>query len=195
MILDHKEGLKLAYTKAKKHHNELAQLRVLREGLIYLNTLVTGLMEKGDNANASGSPSLPGGVSPEPLIGCAFDWYSLSACNFVGLIGWLAEKRDHKLREYIHDVLGSVLIYRNKVAAHFAKVDPHGEDTRATVFASTIPSVSRTDRVPCVGAWKVTTGSHGHVTESVDWRWSLPETHIELAKRYWPESREGNQKD
>jgi len=189
MILDHIDNLELPDQLVRKHHNDLVQLRVLAEGLHYLNSMVTGIVEGARVAWAKNPNALPRNVAPQALIRCAFDWYAVSACNFIRLVGWLAHEADNTCpepHEYVKKVIPAVLTYRNKVAAHFAKASP-GRDGAATLVASTLPSLSWINGIPTVGAFRVTIRRQGHLTQSEDWQWSLMQTHRELLPRYWPE--------
>lgn len=55
-------------------------------------------------------------------IAMAFQWYSVSVCSFVNLVGRMVDSSTQ--RDYVERVCGSVLLYRNKVAAHTAFAEP-----------------------------------------------------------------------
>jgi len=188
VILDHVDGLELPAEACKKRHNELVQLDILCAGLQHLNEFVAAQAENMRAALARDPRVRPGRVVPEAVVRCAFDWYAVSACNFVHVIGWLLHEADASLPKpgvYVRRIIPNVLTYRNKVAAHFARSHPRN-DGEATLSASTMPTLSWRDGIPVVGGWQVTTRSKGKVTQSPNWRWGLLETHTELGKRYWP---------
>jgi hypothetical protein len=71
-------------------------------------------------------------------IACFFDWYSVSACNFVSLIGWIAKNcgtTSESDRDYRRRVIPIVLQHRNKIGAHSSRVWPR-DDGPATQEAS-----------------------------------------------------------
>jgi len=58
------------------------------------------------------------------LLSCAFQWYAISAYNYVRLVGWLAIRNPKLLGEYINKVIPTITEYRHKIAAHFAITIP-----------------------------------------------------------------------
>lgn len=85
----------------------------------------------------------------ELLIHSCFDWYAVNACRYFIHLGYFSDQfagyehkeRLRKAREYRKLVCGRVLDYRNKVAAHFAEVDPLSNDNLADQLSSTMMSI------------------------------------------------------
>jgi len=222
MILDHVDGLCLEEGLVSKKMNELQCTRYLSEGLGYLfgqvahieceiqqhadNYLLAGMPEEvresfsGKNitgfctANSPGMRNLPWG-----LITCAFHWYAVSVCNYVRLVGWLANESGadahQKALEYLTNVIPSVKKWRDKVAAHFAIACPKPSDTDATLLASVLFPVAFEDGVFVANPWDVNIRSGGKASNTRAAgleRWSLTKVHTRLAKRYWPHQLDEN---
>ncbi|HZT09041.1 MAG TPA: hypothetical protein VFC51_18625 [Chloroflexota bacterium] len=121
---------------------------------------------------------------PTGLIVSACHWYAVSACNYVRLVGWLGTTENPKLAgEYVKRVMPEVHLWRNKVAAHFARTSPRKEDTVADLISSVMLPISFDDDRYFVGSLTFATqGSSAHQ----GMRWSLTETHEALRERYWP---------
>jgi len=192
MILDHLDNL----TLPDGHHfgNEVAVLQSLAVGLDFLSTQIAGIEKEAWRRFANKARVLSYGNNPmlawvpKDLVLCAFHWYSVSACNYVSLVGWLAKQvypTRPEPKEYVRAVIPIVQTYRDKVAAHFARVFPR-KDTPATLDASVLPSVTFYDDAFYVGAWAVMKTVQGVPSSSCDLRWSLTKTHAELTTRYWP---------
>lgn len=127
----------------------------------------------------------------DPHVICAFQWYSVSVCNYAWLVGHLA-KRGGVLREdpkqYRDSVVGpGALAFRDKVAAHFARAVDSKKDNEA----ERIKSVSCAmigfrggHFVAPFGTQSVTRS--GVTTDSRNMpEWSVTELHQNLFSRYW----------
>jgi hypothetical protein len=80
-------------------------------------------------------------------------------------------------------VCGAVKVYRDKVAAHFARVSAHNDDNPADRASSIIDDLTWiTDRF-WVGAVRVHVGA---VSPSRQYTWSLTKFHEDQAARYLP---------
>lgn len=190
MILDYINNLSLP--DDPRYGNELSVLRHLATGLRFLNAQVASIEKRkkekvGEKVRVfsfGNDPVLPRAI--QDFIVCAFHWYAISACNYAQLVGWLALPSRTDQKEYVKAVMLPVKTYRDKVAAHFARADPRKEDNAATLDASVLPSVAFDDDAFYVGAWRITKTVAGVPSSSIDFRWSLTKTHVELTKRYWP---------
>jgi hypothetical protein len=138
------------------------------------------------------APQLQG--IPQDLVACAFHWYSVTACNYARLVGWLVNGGDiAKATEYLKHVIPGVYVWRNKVGAHFARTSPRKEDTPADLAKSVIFPISFDDDAFYASSLVRGMSSRGQKSSSrKDMRWSLTHTHQELARRYWPNSGSGS---
>ncbi len=186
--LDHIEGLTLSDDAVKRHTNELNSLRYLAQGLNFLALQVGGIeMEVQQRiprdkivVGYGNVPWLKG--VPMGLVACSFHWYAMSACNYARLVGWLALGQEpRKASGYVTRTIPSVFTWRNKVAAHFARTDPHKNDSPADLASSTMFPLGFDDGLfvtqPLVYSQS---GSTAKLP-----KWSLTRIHNELTGRYW----------
>lgn len=194
MILDHIDNLLLP--DDHRYSNEVRTLNSLAVGLAFLNTQVSGIEHKVRATISNDVRVFSYGNDPQltwlpkDLIVCAFHWYAVSACNYVLLVGWLASQvcpGRPDAKHYLRAVIPTVVTYRHKVAAHFARALPAG-DNAATLDASVMHSVAFDDDAFYAGVWKVTKTVHGVPSSSANLRWSLTKTHAELTRRYWQQT-------
>lgn len=103
---------------------------------------VTTQLEGTDDSRQEVVWSLAGGNIPGlseaginlSLMTCIFDWYAINACRLFDVIGHIAgslnkpgfESRVRR-KDYRRKACGPVLVYRNKIAAHYAFVDPEDD--------------------------------------------------------------------
>ncbi|MGA2911880.1 MAG: hypothetical protein ABSE17_04615 [Candidatus Levyibacteriota bacterium] len=82
----------------------------------------------------------------------------------------------------MNKVIPEILVWRNKVTAHFAKTDPR-EESLATLEASVMFPVNFSKPYLKVGGmvW------HSNDSDSELPEWSLTKSFEDLAVRYWPE--------
>ena len=191
MIVDHVDNLELR--DAEQYHNELSALYRLWIGLCYLDNEVRKIEDEArERLNTkemrvisfSNNPQLEG--IPQNLVACAFHWYSVTACSYVQLIGWLVYGRVDEGREYLKRVLPEVSTWRNKVGAHFALVSPR-KDNPAVLAQSVMNPLSFDDDAFYVSSLKLSMSSKSQASTSrQDMRWSLTHTHRKLSSRYYP---------
>lgn len=129
---------------------------------------------------------------PLGLLYCYFQWYAVSACNYVLLVGWLARQGDPSRRkpwEYVSDVIPDVRWFRDKIAAHFARAGK--KDKRADQILSTMYQVCFENGRFRASPWQVTLKTKGDVGTSTGGNsWSLTEVHENIRKRYNPQKSE-----
>lgn len=196
MIIDHVNNYEVPDSHLQAHSNEVNSLCTLKDGLWFLYRNVKKaehhmLCRLNPNVRvfSAGNDPLTADV-PKSLIACSFHWYAVSACNVVGLLGWLMHTHDHGLRApraYMQEVLPAVKVWRDKVAAHFARWDVSPRDSQAEQKASVLPPVAWSDDAFFVGAWtlRVKHGENVSTSKSIK-RWSLTKVHEELSNRFWP---------
>jgi hypothetical protein len=195
MIIDHIDHLELRREDEANYGNELHSLEYLKEGLQFLYRNVRRIEEKivsaaGEELECMFFGNVPGlERGQQALVHCSFHWYAVSACNYVQLVGWLGYRKDStKAKSYVKRVLPAVVVWRNKVGAHFAQADPRSEDTPADLAASVMPPVGFDNDAFYAPPITLLLGGQGQKSTSRnDMRWSLTHTHRDLAARYWPD--------
>ena len=196
MIIDHIANLTISEDKMSLHGNQFGVLRTLETGLDYLNLQVSKIEEEA-RRRLDAEDKMVFSVGNDPrlmdlplsLMGCCFRWYSVTACDYVRLIGWLAYGDDvERVLRYQHKVIPEVSIWRNKVGAHAAIIDPRPADTPADLFVTSIPwdiAFDDDSFVTTAGHLRVWFGSEvGGSTSRGDMAWRLTTTHRQLAERY-----------
>ncbi len=195
MIIDYIDKLELPDDKAKTWFNELHSLDYLAMGLRFLYEQVQRVeaevikkVPKGKRVSMFGNAQEMQGIN-QGLVACAFHWYAVSVCNYVRMIGWLAYGQNtSKALDYLKSVIPAVKIWRDKVGAHFAIIDPR-DDNPADLANSVIFPVSFDSDAFYAGSWTLTLGIGGKShTSRQDMRWSLTHVHCALTPRYWPEN-------
>jgi hypothetical protein len=188
------DGFALSDELLKRYQNEVRALRILWSGLEYLD----GQVRLGEQAIRGDEPqpskhffweATGTGVDlPMGLITCSFHWYAVSACNFVRLIGWVRRDTDStapRPLEYVDAVLPEVKPFRDKVAAHFARMSQDSRDTDAEKLASMIGPPAIVNGVFVINAMQVHVWRGGQGSDSSTLpAWSLTEVHGRLADRY-----------
>ena len=192
--LDYVDRLELQDEDLERYFNEIRSLNYLSQGLSFLDAQVqkieaTVIEKLPKNLQVSVFGNHPDLAEvPQDLIACAFHWYSVTACNYVKLIGWMADERDsYQASEYVRQVLPEVHVWRNKIGAHFARINPRKEDTPADLAQSVMFPISFFDDAFYSNQLKLTIRSKNQTTSSRnDMTWSLTGVHRQLTLRYWP---------
>ena len=177
--------------------NEYYALLCLRTGLEFLyrqaekcDQIALKQLDPNKQYFSFGNSPLLTGI-PYQLLTCAFHWYSISACQYVRIIGAIAYLQDNSRPippEYVKSVIPEVLAFRDKVAAHFAWSSKHSQDNEAERLASIIPQVAffeDTFQVQALTLSKVSSGKSSN--SNVMQPWSITKIHRRLRGRYWPE--------
>lgn len=209
VVVDHVLGSSVSQEDG---NNELLMLSYLSAGIRTLVNTVAGIEEPLQRQEAAegrrliflGTPESFESIVPTAngaVLLCLFHWYGVSVCNYARLVGFLGgvgpvfarnateDKRNHaKIKDHCDEYVGSIselapiLLWRNKVFAHFAITDPHRGDNAALLDLSTMPMIGYSDGHLRVGGVVVTTRG----AESQLPPWSLTESFVKLAPRYWP---------
>jgi hypothetical protein len=218
MILDHIEMLDFPDDKVERYGNEFQSLRNLSQGLSLLYESTRRIEQKAKEQIKDGSvlESMPPevrksfegkdiryfSVGNDPslawlnkgLLYSFFQWYSVSACNYVRLIGWLSLQENIQMQsplQYVNLVIPNVLWFRNKIAAHFARASNNGRDTEADRVASVLYQVGFDNGRFYASIWKVSIRRKSEKsTSSNEAAWSITETHEGLIKRFKPKTEE-----
>ena len=198
MLIDHIDKLDLSEDQFDLYHNELGALERLNSGLNYLYHQIKPLEDEvaarlgpGEHQIPVNHPAFEG--IPMNLIACSFHWYSVSACDYVRLVGWMTHEEDKtKSVKYLKRVLPEVRQWRNKVGAHFTRSSPMPEDNAADRQLSVMNPIDYDS-----GSFHAGSAVFAIISPSAEdsvisnskqsMMWSLTETHKTLAARYWPE--------
>ncbi|MEW6252135.1 MAG: hypothetical protein AB1716_15965 [Planctomycetota bacterium] len=193
VVLDNLVGLALSPEQATVFHNDLHARVTLWIGLDLLYRATRRLENTLRPDFPNGCVEVVWGNIPGiPLqllarTACYFDWYSVSAANFVGLTGWIAQTAGLttvSANEYRRSVIPLVLKHRNKVGAHFSRFKPE-EDGRALQEASTFRQLGLVNGRFWANYMYFTHRAAGTTTNSRDLPpWCLSATHEELQGRY-----------
>lgn len=192
MILDFVDKLELSDNEVEEHYDARMALARLAQGLFWMHREV-GKLElrvRKEAAKDNTQVAIAGGILdnlPLGLLSCCFQWYAVSMCNYAQLIGWLAKRNTNEAKAYVGKVMPRILNYRNKVAAHFAIIDPR-RDNEADLTASIMTQIIYVHGRLCASALTPTVTSGGsEIKVSKDISWSLTLAHERLVNRYWPQ--------
>ncbi len=217
MILDHVDGLDIPDELVSRFGNEFLSLKHLSQGLDLLCHAVKKLEDRAQKQVEDGSvlESMPEEVRagfrgkdvkyssfgndpafkwvPLGLLYCYFQWYAVSACNYVRLVGWLLRQADASRpdpTDYVKAVISDTKRFRDKIAAHFVRADDK-EKSQANRTASVMYQVGYTDGRFRTPIWHVSLKAQGEVSRSsVGDPWSLTEVHELIRNRYSPRKSE-----
>jgi len=131
-------------------------------------------------------PALQG--VPIRLLTSAFHWYAISACQYVTTVGNIAYKADSNRQlpnKYRDSVIPGLVIFRNKIAAHFAWSTQNKRDNDAERIASIIPQISFKNNSFYIGNWAARVRRSCRESDSMTIKpWSLSKVHESLRERY-----------
>jgi hypothetical protein len=198
-ILDHIDNIVVPGNVFAEPANEYWALVWLHQGMEYLYHQVRRCDEAArQQVNPNGTwvfacsgsaPVFPN--VPRTLVTCAFHWYAISACQYVGTVGAIAYRQDNTRplpREYAKTIIPEVVAFRNKVAAHFAWCIADNRDNLAERLASILPSLEFAGDCFQIAGYTVHLRRGGKASNStVIQPWSLSRVHERLRQRYWPE--------
>ncbi|MBE0670004.1 MAG: hypothetical protein IH588_05390 [Anaerolineales bacterium] len=192
MILDHVENLEFNADDEDYLFDAEMTLARLSQGLFWLDNSVRQaenlVRKKAIKENIVLSVlDEPLNSAPADWISCAFQWYAVSAYNYVRLVGWLATKDTKFTDDYVKRVMPKVVEYRHKVAAHFALTAPR-KDNAADLVSSVMTNIIYAHGYLRAGAMSeiLVDKSGGELLTKNKTSWSLTKTHDKLVHRYWP---------
>lgn len=199
--LDYIDGIVVQGHPFREPANEYYTLISLAAGLEFLYQQVSRYEEhavqrlspigKRQFTMSSNHPALEG--FPDALLHCAFRWYSVSACDYVRMVGSIACRNDPSRTtrpvDYVRNVVPEVLAFRDKVGAHAAWTMKSAHDCHAERELSVMPTLTfQTNRFVIPG-WTLAFRSSGDESDtSAIPPWSLTEVHDRLRQRYWPDT-------
>lgn len=199
-VLDHVENLVVAGTPFKRPANEYWALLCQQRGLSAIKGFAEAcdqIAKKAIPNNAAkffGMGNLPGteGVDRQ-LLSCCFEWYAISACQYVRLIGAIvfgaAANPGQEVDKYTNRVIPNVRAFRDKVAAHYAWATKNSRDNDAEREASVMPTITVIDGKFHAAGMTLHLTRGGRSSSSASLKpWSICDVHRSLARRYWPEA-------
>lgn len=199
LVIDHTKNIAVS---TETHHNNLRVLSSLDVGMFHLAEFAR--RRETENWQRFGKDKVTFfsdfGSSAELLLGCIFDWFSISLVSYMRTVqlmhlmetnGW--ELDDLKLKPaqrelhnacdvYIAEIAPDVLEWRNKIAAHRAATDPRS-DSLALLTYSTFPTVGYESPYYVAGHLRLTLGDGSSAALP---QWSITQRYEELVSRYWP---------
>jgi hypothetical protein len=216
MIIDFKDKIELPDKMKSKFFNELQALANLWQGMYFIYKFAGEIEQKANEKISDGTvlQNMPpearksfegkdirytsGGNAPtlnwldKGLHYSLFQWYAVSACNYVLLVGHIAKQvnpESQKPIKYVEKVIPDVQWFRDKIAAHPAKACDDKRDNDADRIASVLYQVVFDNRRFYAPAWRVTVGKKGQqITSTNTGTWSITETHERLVQRYSPQT-------
>jgi hypothetical protein len=124
------------------------------------------------------------------LVYSLFQWYAVSACNYVRLVGQVAKETDSSRPDalaYVEKVIPKVKWFRDKIAAHHARgsKDKDKRDNEADRTGSVLYQVGYDSGRFYAPVWEVTIVRKGEqIAGTNPGCWSITETHGKLRERY-----------
>ena len=196
-VLDHIDQIKVPGDVFREPANEYWALVYLSEGLRSLARQVVkceAIVRKRLNSGGTirlfsyGNMREFNGL-PMGLLTCTFQWYAISACQYVRTVGRIAKSQIPDGPDplaYVNEVIPDVKVFRDKVAAHFAWSTSNRKDSDAERMASILPNLAWVDNRFAIGGWSVYLPKGNGVVEPGEIpSWSVSAVHECLSKRYW----------
>jgi hypothetical protein len=199
LILDRIEPILLRPELVDRCPNAIRALETLRDGM----AIIAANIRRTEAQIRSGLPDGEtliwpcggkiAGVSTTP-VECMFQWYSVSAYNYVVTIGKINEQllgSSEKPKDYAARVIPATKTYRDKVGAHFEW--SMGQGTLAEREISVGPMVGWERGMFVTNQFMLSITSGGNTTNSARLSpWGITETQDQLTKRYWAIDGEGD---
>jgi hypothetical protein len=211
MIIDHLDNIRIPDDQRDRHSNELQTLDNLWRGMSYINKIVEEMEHIASQSIINGSilKNMPPEVRKhfegkdikyisagnDPifnrldigLLYSMFQWYAISACSYVRLVGYLALQVKPSIqtsRKYADPIIPDILWFRDKIAAHPVRASNNDKDNDADRVASVLYQVGFDDGRFYVPFWQVNIKSGGTKCSTEGSPWSITATHRYLAERY-----------
>lgn len=196
---------------SKDSFNEIRTIQTLSVGLRKIADTLKG-REMALQRQTAEYKVVTFGVDPDgskdglDMTACLFHWFGVSVCNMARLAGFLRglsigaftrsdlgdPSKFKAVRAAVDDYLSRVtelspvLVWRNKVGAHFEITDPRKDDNPATLDMSVVFPVTFSDTRYYVGDMAMTRKTQAGVHTSALPTWSVTEVFESLIPRYWP---------
>jgi hypothetical protein len=215
LILDAIESIEV---RERDHFNEVRALHTLRRRLWGLaNSVNNREAPYREMANKMTyvvfGADVNGPTRDIDMVACFFHWFGVSLCNYARLVGFIrglqkgeftradlsdeTKTKDRVIKKsidaYVQKIpeLEPVLIWRNKVLAHFAITDPLKGDNIATLDMSVVFPVSYVAPHYVAGWFQMTQSNSSGTHASELPEWSVTEVYEKIAPRFWPGLKAG----
>lgn len=188
--------LNIIYDSAKSNLKNLHALSYIPDGLYFLAKNIRDEEIKKFQTNEAFSFLTRESI----LVANIFSWFSISLVNYLRLValvdlcnnkGWassdIKENRQSTkdaCGEYVKSVVPEILLWRNKIGAHFAITDPWYDDNIATLEFSVMNSIIFSKPYYKIGIVWGTQSTKSDIPQ-----WSLTEIFEKLAPRFWPDKK------
>lgn len=199
-LIDHLNNISI---EEDDFHAECSTLKYLKFGIFSLAGNVRAMeidLNKNDGLVFSMGTSMPTDIRKSAILACFYHWFTNSICNYLRLVAYLEgiskglkflsdnsnktkKQRDEYYRDYLEKIIPDILIWRNKVTAHFAKTDSREDDNIATLEVSVMYPVIFIKPYSRVGALQW----HSKGSDSGLPEWSLTKIFEDLVPHYWPD--------
>ncbi len=197
-ILDHIDNISVDGDVFQTPYNEYWAVLCLWDGMEFLYKQVARCESelcKSLNPDNTSKTLLLGNPPelqnlPKKLITSAFHWYAVSACQYVRTIGTIGHRLDNSRptgHDYAYNIIPEVVVFRDKVAAHFSWLTKNNHDNHAEREVSVFPNLGFENDSLYMS--QLTLATKGSSSEEMK-PWSLCKIHEELRKRYWPEQKQ-----
>jgi hypothetical protein len=212
MIIDLEESIEFPEVMKNKHLNELQTLSNIWRGMCFINKLMEKIELNANEKISDGTmlQNMPPEIRKsfeekeiryssygnEPIFDwldkgflySLFQWYAVSACNYVLLVGYLAQQvnpKNPKPRNYMYSVIPNASSFRDKIAAHPVRACEDKRDNEADRIASVFYQVGFDKGRFYAPIWQITIGQKKQqiIGEKMG-PWSITETHAILLNRY-----------
>lgn len=205
------DGVENLVAEANDHANEIGTLQMLQHGLMSLATAIKRREMQYAEITKKMKFTFMGATNERELtdlrmIACFFHWFGVSVCNYARLVGFIRglEKKQFtrndlqavtafkgiskEIKAYVEGIseLADVLVWRNKVAGHFAITDPRADDNIATLNMSVMHPVSLENGIYYVGGFTLTQSNPSGTHTSALPMWSVTQVFESLMPRFWP---------
>src|SRR4051794_23240516 len=215
LTLDAIEPIEIGDTE---YPNEVGTLRTLHRGLWGLANSVANrefpFLEMSKKMKfVSFGRDVDATTTDIDMVACLFHWFGVSLCNFARLVGFIRGLKEgdftradltdqgktkarvvkNSVDAYVQSIseLQPVLVWRDKIAAHFAITDPRKDDNIATLDMSVVFPVTYASPRYRANYFQLIRSNAAGVHTSALPEWSVTEVYEQLAPRYWTGSVAG----
>lgn len=197
-ILDHIDNIRVEGNVFECPSNEYYALVCLWEGMEFLynqakrcDVIVQNRLDPNMVYHLYGNAQEFNGINMR-LLSTSFQWYSVSACQYVRLVGAINHKQDNTRQEaqqYTKDIIPEVIAFRDKIGSKFAWSTKNKQDNPAERAFSVMPQLSFIDDSFYTSSMTLTIGDSKTSSDSSALEpWSISRIHEKLRQRYWPKT-------
>jgi hypothetical protein len=212
MLIDFQDKIELPDKLKNKYFNELQSLANLWQGMFIIYKIASDFDRMANEKINGGAvlDSMPpevrksfegknirytsSGNDPvfndidKRLLYSLFQWYAVSACNYVLLVGYLIKqiKPDSQTpKQYVENVIPNLKWFRDKIGAHYSRASNDKRDNEADRIASVLYQIGFDNGKFQAPFWQVSISKNGRSIQDTNrGPWSITEIHKMLAERY-----------